>query len=219
MRMRKWVVNRMSAMAEPCYVCSICYHFTATSITAVLRHVGCVHAHEPNFHIVCGINGCPCTYKNYHFFRKHLHRSHPFCMSTHEMSTHQMPSGDSSEDLGDTFSESTSYYVPVEGTEVTEEAARHSAALFILKTKEVLNMTQTATNQIVNDVSEMMRNTLSQVATKVSSVLAANNISIDDVRGVSKVFRDENLQNPFHGLQTQHTQQKYFRDHLGLVVS
>ena len=131
-------------------------------------------------------------------------------MSTHEMSTHQMPSGDSSEDLGDTFSESTSYYVPVEGTEVTEEAARYSAALFIIKTKEVLNITQTATNQIVNDVSEMMRNTLSQVATKVSSVLAANNISIDDVRGVSKVFRDENLQNPFHGLQTQHTQQKYF---------
>ena len=135
------------------------------------------------------------------------------------MSTHEMSSGDSSEDLGDTFSETTSYNVPVEGTEVTEEATRHSAALFIIKTKEVLNMTQTATNQIVNDVSEMMRNTLSQVATKVSSVLAANNISIDDVRGVSKVFRDENLQNPFHGLQTQHTQQKYFRDHLGLVVS
>lgn len=130
-------------------------------MAAVLRHVGCVHAHEPNFHIVCGINGCPCTYKNYYSFCKHLHRSHPLCMSTHEMSTHQMLSGDSREDLGDTFSESTSYYVPVEGTEVTEEAARHSAALFIIKTKEVLNITQTATSQIVNDVSEMMRNTVS----------------------------------------------------------
>lgn len=45
---------------------------------------------------------------------------------------------------------------------------------FIIKTKEVLNTTQTATYQIVNDVSEMLRNTLSQVATKVLSVLAAH---------------------------------------------
>ena len=53
------------------YTCVICNHFCATSMTGVLKHIGLVHAHEPNFHVSCGIQGCPRTYKNYYSFRKH----------------------------------------------------------------------------------------------------------------------------------------------------
>ena len=59
------------------YVCSLCDHFSATSTGGILRHIGAIHAYEPNFHLVCGIDGCPRTYKNYHSFRKHLQRTHP----------------------------------------------------------------------------------------------------------------------------------------------
>ena len=43
---------------------------------AVLRHIGSVHSHQAGFEVVCGIQGCPRTYKNYHSFLKHLRRKH-----------------------------------------------------------------------------------------------------------------------------------------------
>ena len=46
------VINKMEVGL---FECSICNHYTATTMAAVLKHVGCVHAHELNFHIICGI--------------------------------------------------------------------------------------------------------------------------------------------------------------------
>ena len=199
-------------MAAESYICSICNHFTTTTMAAVLKHVGCVHAHEPNFHIVCGIQGCPRTYKNYHSFRKHLRRHHPDCMSSNE--TERVIATD------DTIIDDVDCSM-IEEVEVTEHAEetrqerKKSAALFVIKTKEVLNISQTATDQILNDVSDMMRNTVHHVERKVSCVLAANNITVGEE--LHKIF-NEHLENPFCGLETQYAQQKYFRDHLGLVV-
>ena len=45
-------------MEEERYACSLCHTFSAKSMSTVLRHIGSVHAHEPNFHTVCGVNGC-----------------------------------------------------------------------------------------------------------------------------------------------------------------
>ena len=69
MRIPRWALYRIIRN----YTCVICNHFCgATSMTGVLKHIGLVHAHEPNFHVSCGIKGCPRTYKNYYSFRKHL---------------------------------------------------------------------------------------------------------------------------------------------------
>ena len=42
----------------------------------VLRRVGAVHAYDPGFHVLWGVDGCPCMYKNYYSFQKHLHTKH-----------------------------------------------------------------------------------------------------------------------------------------------
>ena len=45
-------------MEEERYAGSLCHTFSAKSKSTVLRHI---HAHKPNFHIVCGVNGCSRT--------------------------------------------------------------------------------------------------------------------------------------------------------------
>ena len=202
------VINKMEAGL---FECSICNHYTATTMAAVLKHVGCVHAHEPNFHIICGINECPRTYKNYHSFRKHLTRNHPDCISSHQIVTH-------SQRLDESPHDNSVYFDDNAMVESRESTNNHSAALFILKTKEVLNISQTATDQILNDVTEMIENTVSQIELRVSSILTANGSSMNDIKGLRDIFGDQDLRNPFHAIKTQYMQQKYFQDHLGLVV-
>ena len=59
------------------FVCPICYRFASFRFKVVLRHLGQVHAHQPNFHVSCGISGCPRTYEKFAAFKKHVYRSHP----------------------------------------------------------------------------------------------------------------------------------------------
>ena len=56
--------------------CSLCEWFAAVSLKVVMHHIGSVHMHEAGFHICCGIDGCPRTYKNFASYRQHLYRVH-----------------------------------------------------------------------------------------------------------------------------------------------
>ena len=39
-----------------------------------MRHIGYVHAHDPNFNVVCGIEGCSRNYDNFQSYKRHLYR-------------------------------------------------------------------------------------------------------------------------------------------------
>lgn len=58
------------------YRCNVCREFVAESIHLLLTHIGRIHRNEPTFHVVCGLNGCAKTYKNFWSFRNHLIRKH-----------------------------------------------------------------------------------------------------------------------------------------------
>jgi hypothetical protein len=38
----------------------------------ILNHIGRCHRNDPNFHCVCGINGCVRMFKKYYTWRKHI---------------------------------------------------------------------------------------------------------------------------------------------------
>ncbi len=58
--------------------CPICSWFGGLSLRAVLRHVGRVHSHNANFHVCCGIDGCPRTFHKFVSYRQHLYRNHRY---------------------------------------------------------------------------------------------------------------------------------------------
>ena len=60
-------------MREKCWLCS---SFVATTLKAVIRHIGAVHAHDPSFYVQCGIQSCVQTYTKFCSFKKHIYRHH-----------------------------------------------------------------------------------------------------------------------------------------------
>ena len=73
-------------------------------------------------------------------------------------------------------------------------------------------------SDIITDVSVMMEDTVDILQRKVESVLKANKMSPAEVTGFKNVFQNVELRDPFHSLQSEYLQTKYFRDHMGLVV-
>ena len=84
----------------------------------------------------------------------------------------------------------------------------HNPALFILKTKEVLNLSQSATNIILHDVAEIVQQTVTKLQARVCGVLSINSIDMNAVTGLNEVFQDQTILDPFYGLHSEYMQQK-----------
>ena len=191
------------------YTCSICYHFTAPNMAAVLRHIGSIHAHQAGFRIVCGNNGCPRSYRNYGSFRKHLYRKH----------------SETVEPLDDpaTFSSITSSFMDeseaLPSTIVSDEDnLKKSLTLFILKNKEIRQISQLALNGLLGDISLIFHLLTDSVSMRIASTLNENGINYEDISGLHEILQDEQLHDIFKGMHTTFLQKNLFRS-IGLVVS
>lgn len=99
----------------------------------------------------------------------------------------------------------------------TDEAAiRRQSALFLLKMKEKRFLSQAAIDDIVEDSCALFTRTFEMVKAGVREKLAeagvdSSSVNLDDVFG--------GVTDPFAGLRSKHFQEKYFEEHLGLIVS
>ena len=46
-------------------VCWVCYSAAAPTLKGVVRHMAVAHAHDPRFHVCCGIRGCSRDEKSF----------------------------------------------------------------------------------------------------------------------------------------------------------
>ena len=191
-------------MMADLFTCSHCNQFSALKMSSVLRHIGRVHSHDPGFHMVCGINDCPRTFRKYYSFRKHLHRSHP-----------------------DVFKDNIRVSNPVEVEEnyhefegeaessienETDKRLR-SSALFLLKAKEIDRINQSSLESLMNDITVIVEQTLDEVE-------ARSTFLTDDARKeLSEIVNDPTLRNPFLSLHSEYLQKNQYKNLFGLVVS
>lgn len=56
--------------------CFLCGRFAGNTFADVVRHIGYVHACQPNFLVTCGLQGCKRQYKSYMAYRFHLYQAH-----------------------------------------------------------------------------------------------------------------------------------------------
>ena len=134
-------------------------------MNAVLRHIGAIHAHEPGFHVVCGIKGCPRTYTNYYSYRKHLRRKHH---SDLDLPSNSMMIIDELPQDSGTLSDANTYETGGEELPFDNKSLKRSAVLFTLKSKEVRNISQLAMNDLIDDFSMIVQQTIDVMAFKVS---------------------------------------------------
>lgn len=101
-----------------------------------------------------------------------------------------------------------------------EESNDREAALWILKLKEGRRLTQSTTEEILSDVTELCSSIVLRLKNEVHSVLESADITPGNIPGLDDLFSENSSYAlPFCNLQTQYKQMSYFRSHFNFVVS
>ena len=88
-----------------------------------------------------------------------------------------------------------------------------------MKLKEKYQLAQVTVNEIVQDIDAMVGNIACDLRLRVTSVLEEADVNLALVPDFANAFNGPTIVQPFAGLHTEHLQNKFYRQHLGLVVS
>ena len=198
-------------------LCWICYKFASPNLKGVVRHMATVHAHDPNFFIRCGIQGCPRNYSNFFSFKKHLYRKHRDYL---ELCS---PTNDDAPDLGNMNEDEMDGFLSmnVNHHEADTNSHKKQMALFLLKTKEIRKVSQIALDGIVDDVTSIIHLTVDKLKCEVDNTLKSSGINggISTFSSLGDVFNNTDIRDPFNGLSSKYLQDKFYKDHFNLLVS
>ena len=115
--------------------------------------------------MVCGVDGCPRTYQNYRSFRKHLITKH----------SHYINSTDDEPELDVEYNDEMEMgehgSVADERTWTADQRIR-SSALFLLNAKEVDKVSQCKLDQLVDDITSLVQQSLVAVETRASTLFS-----------------------------------------------
>ncbi|XP_028418113.1 uncharacterized protein LOC114543237 [Dendronephthya gigantea] len=183
--------------------CSICGVFSAENRNQLLNHIGRCHRNDPNFHCLCGVDGCTRTFRKYYSWRKHLQQKHP-----------ELPT----QDDGPIVNMDHDNFINQNGEQLIEnmEDPTRSAALYILKLQEECSLPKSTVAGIVSNTKTILQETLAHVQTQVQGCLSNANIDDQNVPGLREIFKDNITTNPFHNLETEAQQFAYYKAHFGL---
>ena len=101
-----------------------------------------------------------------------------------------------------------------------QQAVRSHAAAWILKTKEGHKLTQTAMDDIIQEVTALNQFILSKVHIAIQTALNKAGISESCVPAISEICHPNGpFGKLFRGLETAYQQLRYYKANLGMVVS
>ena len=207
-------VSEILGMAFVCQFCSFC----CSNWKAHLRHTFEAHS-SPNLKYTCGIDNCPQTFTTLsaatsHWARKH--RGKDFgVQSTTPSAISSNSIGDDAQMLDDDQQQDLPGVLGMGGQ--CEERSRRSAGLFLLTLKERYQLTQTALNFAVGQVKQMVMFLSEDLCSAVEATVQQHCASIGvDAPDLGSCFEEVD---PFHGLETEYMQTKFYKENFGLVVS
>lgn len=200
------------------YTCGMCsgnrVPFVALDIATIFNHYGRYHRHDANFFARCSVRGCGASYRKLEGFRSHIRRHHKDVIIPSDFADGIV---DPEEWRGDELVQGHN-----ESQDVHENAEmdfQKQNALFLVKMKEVHQLTEIATTTLLSDTTSLVQRSIERVEDKVKDCLKNAGIVFEDIPGMKDIFLpDSEITNPFTGLQTKTEQKQYFKDHFGLVV-
>ena len=105
-----------------------------------------------------------------------------------------------------------------EGEACSQELLQRPTALFLLGLKEKHKLTQAAVQSVVDGVTSLLQQRLDILHMQVHSKLTE--AGVPSMPELDALFSEDGVNgHPFLGLETQHQQQKYYRDHFNFIVS
>ena len=123
---------------------------------------------------------------------------------------------ESNMDTGNSGAESSDNAVP----NAQSESLEKQIAMWILKLKEGRKLTQSATDEILSDVTELCSTVVSNLGNDLRQRLESASINPNDIPGFDAMFNEASpYANPFKNLKTQYLQQSFYQSNFNLVVS
>ena len=210
------------------YRCNLCVNFIAITLALLLNHLGRCHSNDPNFHALCGINGCTRTYREFFSFRNHVSTKHADLLRAErdleaaDQTNNSL--GESDMDFDTNEDESATLYdvtsSPPDDLVRESEEIRRNGALYLLKMKDRDRASQTAIDSFVENTTSIVRKSMEILKSGLINRLDTAGIDFRAVPGLTELFKEDSLaMNPFSGLNGEKQQNEYFKDHLNLVVS
>lgn len=204
--------------------CSLCPQLGANALSfklpEYLKHLELFHPHQPNFSFTCGIGGCMRTFKNVRTYRNHI-------SGFHSEKYFDEDSPDSTIDCFDTADDCTNPNetddrndddMCVTATSHNDSSLMTPAALFILSLKEEQKLTQVSVQKVIEGATTLFQAHIQRVHDQIVKILDKPEVS-DCIPAINDLFSQEQIQQPFLGLETKHTQLKFYRDNFNLIVS
>jgi hypothetical protein len=170
----------------------------------LLNHYQRVHAQDPNFSVVCGIDGCGCSYRNFYGYRSHVQRKHRAFYDNARNIVHvgnEQPENDvhkppSEDDVGSDYSDR-------EDNEDDEYQIKRNSAAYILRVKETYNLTQKAVSDVINNTTYLVREAVTSVCEVITNEL--KKITGEDLSAQigwgALIDENSSVANPFQGMK------------------
>lgn len=207
--------------------CRIC-GLVLLTIKLYVSHLRLVHAKDPNFNIMCGVNGCREVFRAFSAFSSHIYRHHREAIGigsaiVQELESSTSPVHPASEYETESVAAavcdppdpvpSTTGAAPV-NVEVVSRDMKEEAARFLLMLREGRQISQAAIGDVIRGCKSLYQRAIMAMKEKVLHHLAGAGVELP---GLQDIFDAE--YNPFNGIQTNHLFERFCIEHLGCLVS
>lgn len=192
--------------------CTMCQTVVAKTEELLLEHVSRVHSHSSNFLMTCIYKECKRTYRNYSSFRRHLRTAHNH-HSNKQPITNEIPSASCEQDcFGSSDDNSDHEYLH------TEPPSKKLRTEWILKLKETNRLTQTCTENILSDVTNLCSSIILDLTTAIQGKLTSHNATKELCQDITSILQTPSYSKPFEGLETHYKQMQCLRECFSFVV-
>lgn len=172
----------MSA-TQTAFKCPLCPDFEAVEFRLLLPHIRLVHSTRPGFKITCSIENCSRIFTNMKTYTNHIYGDHECLPRTAKDYHGQCLDTQSDPDLSDMHDQQDS----IEFVSGLPPEFESIAAGWILKIRECCKLTQSATEEILERVTDLNQYILLQVFQAVKATLAET--GTDNTRQVMELKR------------------------------
>lgn len=192
--------------------CCYCI-FNTVKFETLMKHYRFVHGNNPNFRIVCGINGCAKNYSNVRTYRRHIRLKH-------ELFWLEVTNADVINDNGVENDDQ----LPIEENHAIADDAvdidvNREVSMFLLKLREIHKIPQAACTFVANECVDILKMSREKMTEDLHNVLQRTNTNIDVLKqsGLDNVLQESEFEHALHNFSTALNLQKYVANEFGVV--
>ena len=208
------------------FSCNMC-NAVLENFSQLISHYKRVHREDPNFFVICRIDGCGQTYKTFYGYRSHINRRHKAILQVARdiqqpqdlvQNIHMESAEEEAGDVmaGEPLSDEDEVDAP-------GDQLRSTSAAYLLRIKEMHNLSQTAVDDIVQStntlVSTAVKSVCVNIANQLQNIVHEDDDVLQNITWQTLLEQNSQEASPFKDLETENRQRQAYKELFGLVVS